>query len=135
METPAAVESETSYQQLLDSTFKSFLEENVITGHEILTEKQWIKCYCLSDMHADQMHNVNWVHNNCERKAEDAEFFTVFIVPGDIGYDVYKIEAILVFLKLNFDVVCYLPGNHVSVVAPLYIIYTVNVFMAILNCT
>lgn len=100
------------YKRELHETLERFLETNALTGHEILTEKKWIKCYCLSDMHADQQHNVQWVHANCQRNPEDAKHFTVFVVPGDIGSDIRKIEDILLFLRQNYDAVCYLPGNH-----------------------
>jgi hypothetical protein len=40
--------------------------------------------------------------------------FTIFIVPGDIGSEVDRIEAVLRNLVNNYDAVCYLPGTTVA---------------------
>jgi hypothetical protein len=40
--------------------------------------------------------------------------FTIFIVPGDIGSEVDRIEAVLRNLVNNYDAVCYLPGTIVA---------------------
>ena len=66
-----------------------------------------------SDIHADAEKNQVWVREKCVRSAEDvaSDTFTVFIVPGDIGSEVDRIEAVLRNLVANYDAVCFLPGR------------------------
>lgn len=66
-----------------------------------------------SDIHADAEKNQVWVRERCLRSAEDVQndVFTVFIVPGDIGSEIDRIESVLVNLVKNYDAVCYLPGK------------------------
>jgi hypothetical protein len=47
------------------------------------------------------------------RAAEDVQndVFTVFIVPGDIGSEIDRIESVLRNLVSNYDAVCYVPGK------------------------
>lgn len=54
-----------------------------------------------------------WIRERCVRSAQDTaeEAFTVFIVPGDIGSEVDRIESVLRNLVSNYDAVCYLPGE------------------------
>lgn len=54
-----------------------------------------------------------WIRERCLRSAEDeaVDAFTIFIVPGDIGSEVDRIEAVLRNLVANYDAVCYLPGE------------------------
>lgn len=79
---------------------------------QIFTRKSSVKCYCLSDLHADTENNQKYVRDNCVKKEEDEDAFTVFIVPGDIGSEVDRIETVLKVLVENYDAVCYVPGNH-----------------------
>lgn len=53
-----------------------------------------------------------WVRERCLRTTEDVhkDVFTVFIVPGDIGSEIDRIQSVLVNLVKNYDAVCYLPG-------------------------
>lgn len=66
-----------------------------------------------SDIHADAEKNQVWVREKCVRSAEDEknEVFTVFIVPGDIGSEIDRIQSVLQNLVNNYDAVCYLPGR------------------------
>jgi hypothetical protein len=54
------------------------------------------------------------VREKCVRSAEDVQndVFTVFIVPGDIGSEIDRIESVLRNLVSNYDAVCYLPGKR-----------------------
>jgi hypothetical protein len=72
-------------------------------------------CAC-SDIHADSEKNQVWIRERCTRSEEDAanDVFTIFIVPGDIGSEVDRIEAVLRNLVNNYDAVCYLPGTTVA---------------------
>lgn len=69
--------------------------------------------FAYSDIHADSEKNQVWVRERCRRSAEDVanDVFTIFIVPGDVGSEVDRIEAVLRNLVNNYDAVCYLPGT------------------------
>jgi hypothetical protein len=71
-----------------------------------------VKCYCLSDLHADSEKNQVWVRENCRREAEDKDVFTVFLLPGDVGSEVDRLERVFKTLTENYDAVVYVPGNH-----------------------
>jgi hypothetical protein len=43
---------------------------------ELTTTKKDIRCYALSDLHADAIQNQQWVKDNCLRKVEDINHFT-----------------------------------------------------------
>lgn len=80
--------------------------------HVVTTVKSHVKCYCLSDIHADSVRGLDWIQQNCTRKSEDEHTFTVFIVPGDVGTLISKVKPVLEHLVQNFDLVSYVPGNH-----------------------
>lgn len=71
-----------------------------------------IKCYVLSDLHADAEKNQIWVRDNCQKLPEDADVFTVFILPGDIGSEIDRLERVFRVLVANYNAVIYCPGNH-----------------------
>ena len=75
-------------------------------------EKSRIKAYNLSDLHVDADKNMDWVCSACVRDPQDADVFTVFIVPGDVGSDVERIRAVFESLVRQYDAVIYVPGNH-----------------------
>jgi len=85
-----------------------------IKFEQIITRKKAIRCYVLSDIHADSEKNQHWVREKCKRRPEDVadDAFTIFIVPGDIGSEIDRIKTVLQNLVANYDAVCYLPGNH-----------------------
>ena len=70
-----------------------------------------------SDIHADAEKNQIWVRERCQRSTEDVEndVFTVFIVPGDIGSEIDRIQSVLRNLVNNYDAVCYLPGMETTI--------------------
>lgn len=57
------------------------------------------------------------MRERCQRSAEDVEndVFTVFIVPGDIGSEIDRIQSVLRNLVNNYDAVCYLPGMETAI--------------------
>jgi predicted phosphodiesterase len=79
---------------------------------QIITACTRIKCYCLSDLHADSERNQVWVKENCIRRDEDKDVFTVFIIPGDVGSEVDRLERVFKTVAANYDAVVYVPGNH-----------------------
>ena len=78
----------------------------------IPTTASHIAVYCLSDLHADSEKNQNYVRERCLRQSGDQQAYTVMIVPGDIGAEVDRIQRVFESLALNYDAVCYVPGNH-----------------------
>ncbi len=56
------------------------------------------------------MRNQVWVKDNCHH--HDADTFTVFIIPGDIGSEIDSIERIFKTVTKRYDCVCFVPGNH-----------------------
>jgi predicted phosphodiesterase len=76
-----------------------------------VSEKR-IKCYVLSDLHADAEKNQVWVRENCLRAPEDDNVFTVFILPGDVGSEIDRLESVFRVLTANYNAVIYCPGNH-----------------------
>ena len=76
----------------------------------IITSKASIKCYCISDLHADTTMNQQWVVDRCCRLSQDV--YTIIILPGDVGSEIDRIETVFQHLVKNFDAVCYVPGNH-----------------------
>ena len=79
---------------------------------EIHTTNDRVKCYCVSDLHADTEKNQEWVRENCVRKVEDIDVFTVMILPGDIGSEIDRLESVFSTLTASYDAVVYVPGNH-----------------------
>ena len=79
---------------------------------QITSPLERIKCYCLSDLHADTERNQQWVREKCLRKAEDEGVFTVFLLPGDVGSEVDRLESVFRHLAAQYDAVVYVPGNH-----------------------
>ena len=71
-----------------------------------------VAVYCLSDLHADSNKNQLYIREHCLRNPSDANAFTVLIVPGDIGAEVDRIERVFRMLTSNYNLVCYVPGNH-----------------------
>jgi len=76
-----------------------------------VSEKR-IKCYVLSDLHADAEKNQVWTRENCHRAPEDKDVFTVFILPGDVGSEIDRLESVFRVLTANYNAVIYCPGNH-----------------------
>lgn len=79
---------------------------------QITSPLERIKCYCLSDLHADTERNQQWVREKCLRKSEDQDSFTVFLLPGDVGSEMDRLESVFRHLTANYDAVVYVPGNH-----------------------
>jgi hypothetical protein len=52
------------------------------------------------------------VDKNCRRLPEDESAFTVFILPGDVGSDIHRLESVFKMLTNHYDAVIYVPGNH-----------------------
>ena len=66
-----------------------------------------------SDIHADSEKSIRWIERHCRRNVNDGnDTFTVFIIPGDIGSNVNNIQRVFHHLVANYDMVCYIPGNH-----------------------
>ena len=89
-----------------------------------------------SDIHADAEKNQVWVREKCVRSAEDvvSDAFTVFIVPGDIGSEVDRIEAVLRNLVANYDAVCFLPGRIQCIHTTfMLLVLTVLLYTSLLN--
>ena len=91
---------------------KKFPADLKLSFTDIRCTQQRIKCYVLSDLHADAEKNQVWVRENCKRVAEDADVFTVFILPGDIGSELDRLESVFRVLMANYNAVIYCPGNH-----------------------
>lgn len=83
-----------------------------LTFTDIQCEQKRIKCYVLSDLHADAEKNQAWVRENCFRREEDRDVFTVFILPGDIGSEIDRLESVFRVLVANYNAVVFTPGNH-----------------------
>ena len=79
---------------------------------QVTSPLECIKCYCLSDLHADTEKNQLWVREKCIRKEEDTKAFTVFLLPGDVGSELDRLESVFRHLTANYDAVVYVPGNH-----------------------
>ena len=90
----------------------NFQERLGLTFTDIKCTQPRIKCYVLSDLHADAVQNQIWLRENCRRLEEDRDVFTVFIVPGDIGTQIARLQDVFNLLVANFDAVVYCPGNH-----------------------
>jgi len=52
------------------------------------------------------------VKENCRREPEDSNTFTVIILPGDIGSECDRISRVFEVLTQEYDLVCFIPGNH-----------------------
>ena len=98
-------------QARLDAVPKIPEIQALLHAHEVVTSKP-VRCYCLSDLHADTERNQAWVREKAVRLEQDEEFFTVILIPGDIGSEIDKIESVLHVLVKNYDAVAYIPGNH-----------------------
>ena len=85
------------------------LKSNIQILH---SAKSRIKAYCISDLHADSKNNFQWTLENCVRKADDSDVFTILIVPGDLGSETEILDKIFSALVQQYDAVCYVPGNH-----------------------
>lgn len=83
-----------------------------VRSSEIFTSLSRIKCYCLSDLHADSEKNQLWVKDNCSRRTEDENVFTVLILPGDVGSEMESLEKVFQTLIENYSAIIYVPGNH-----------------------
>ena len=78
-------------------------------------DKQHIRVYVCSDLHADTQRNQDWVRANCVRAPEhqhEQDIYSVFILPGDIGTELDRLSAIFEILTNNYDAVVYCIGNH-----------------------
>ena len=80
--------------------------------HSIEISQSIIKTYSISDLHADSDKNMNWIKTFCQRKQEDLNVYTILLLPGDIGTEVDRLEEIFYFLKSQYNLVCYINGNH-----------------------
>lgn len=85
------------------------LKSNIQT---LYSSKSRIKAYCISDLHVDSKFNLQWTLENCIRKAEDLDVFTILILPGDIGTETEILDKVFAALIHQYDAVFYLPGNH-----------------------
>jgi hypothetical protein len=83
-----------------------------LTAATMVCSQSRIKCYCLSDLHADADKNLEWVQTRCVRTADDAGCFTILILPGDIGSSIDRLDQVFRTLVTQFDAVIYVPGNH-----------------------
>lgn len=66
----------------------------------------------MSDLHADTEKSQKWVRENCRRQEDDIDAFTVFILPGDVGTEIDRLQSVFEILTQNYDLVIYVPGNH-----------------------
>lgn len=83
-----------------------------VHSSEVCTLHKRIKCYSISDLHADSEKNQLWVQKNCVRSADDENVFTVLILPGDVGSEMDSLRRIFKFLTSCYDAVVFIPGNH-----------------------
>ena len=83
-----------------------------VHSSEVCTLQKRIKCYSISDLHADSEKNQLWVQKNCVRSADDENVFTVLILPGDVGSEMDSLRRIFKFLTSCYDAVVFIPGNH-----------------------
>jgi predicted phosphodiesterase len=83
-----------------------------VTFSEIISSHERIKCYCVSDLHADSEKNQLWVKENCVRRDEDQGIFTVLILPGDVGSEIERLEQVFKTVVANYNAVVFVPGNH-----------------------
>ena len=92
----------------------SILEREKISLPDIkvVLVNKHIKTYCLSDLHADTTKKFNWIGENCKRKENDNNSFTILILPGDVATEIERLEQIFITLLLQYDSVCYVVGNH-----------------------
>jgi predicted phosphodiesterase len=83
-----------------------------VTFSEVISSHERIKCYCVSDLHADSEKNQLWVKENCVRRDEDEGVFTVLILPGDVGSEIVRLEQVFKTVVANYNAVVFVPGNH-----------------------
>ena len=83
-----------------------------VTFSELISSHERIKCYCVSDLHADSEKNQLWVKENCIRRDEDEGVFTVLILPGDVGSEIERLEQVFKTAVANYNAVVFVPGNH-----------------------
>eukprot|EP01039_Chlorochromonas_danica_P003549 gene3549-3886_t len=88
-----------------------------LVSSEISTHGRPVKVFCLSDLHADSERNQKWVKEHCVQRAslhqrEDTPYYSVLIIPGDVGSEIDRIDQIFLEVKKVYDLVCFLPGNH-----------------------
>ena len=114
--TTGPVAKSTRYAKYIDSArieaAKKFPADLKLSFTDIRCTQQRIKCYVLSDLHADAEKNQIWVRENCQRLPEDENIFTIFILPGDIGSEIDRLESVFRVLMCNYNAVIYVPGNH-----------------------
>ena len=79
---------------------------------EIETSLTRIKCYCISDLHADSEKNQAWVREKCVRRVEDSDAYTIIVLPGDVGSEIDRLESVFRTLTANYNAVMFVPGNH-----------------------
>lgn len=74
-------------------------------------DRSHVEVFCISDLHVDSSSNMKWMKEKCISRASPGAF-SVLIVPGDIGSGLSALEEAFRFLCSQFDLVCYVPGNH-----------------------
>jgi len=91
--------------------YKQYFDKNDISFTHIITNKP-VRCYTISDLHADTETNQIWIKNHCQRTIHDIDYFTILLIPGDIGSEMIQVSKAFSHFVKNYDVVCYIPGNH-----------------------
>jgi len=78
----------------------------------VLTTKEHILCFVISDLHVDSSSNMAWVKSKCGHRPINDDTFSILIVPGDVGSEIENIDQVFGHLTKQYDAVCFTPGNH-----------------------
>ena len=98
--------------KLFKTSSTSEREKLSLPDIKVISVDKHIKTYCLSDLHADTTKKFNWICENCKRKANDINSYTILIMPGDVATEIERLEQIFITLLLEYDSICYVVGNH-----------------------
>ena len=68
------------------------------------------RVFAISDLHADHEKNLSWLARSLPARGDRT--FDVCIVAGDVSEKLSRLRRVLATLRLRFDEVCYVVGNH-----------------------
>jgi predicted phosphodiesterase len=79
---------------------------------ELTTDHERVRCYCVSDLHADHAKSKLWLNEKCRRDLLFDNCFNILIIAGDISSELSCLEFVFKYAATVYDAVCYVPGNH-----------------------
>lgn len=75
--------------------------------------KDVIRCYAISDLHADSERGKDWVVKHCHPLPNtNNNTYNCLILAGDICTEINRLKELFDILVQRFDAVCFVPGNH-----------------------